>query len=117
MNTRTSEPSTPKIHQNPSVTAFACKPETSKTVIEEMTEPQSPMQQSILQSPVQQSPVQQSITKSIVTKCDDTKTEDLFDAAASRNDNGSRRDKKGGYSDDDDYIDIPPYLRNQNHAG
>ena len=71
--------------------------------------PQETIQQP---TPVQQTPIQH---KTVVSKSDDTKTDDLFDAAAARKDNGMRRDKNS-YSDDD-YLDIPPYLRNQNRAG
>ncbi|MEI6092121.1 MAG: cell division protein FtsZ [bacterium] len=64
-------------------------------------------------------PVQHNINKVVeCVKVEETKTEDLFDAAASRKDSpAGRRDKRNDYNNDDDYLDIPPYLRNQNRAG
>ena len=61
--------------------------------------------------------VQHTAAKVETTKVDDSKAaDDLFDAAAARRDTGVRRDKKPNYTDED-YLDIPPYLRNQNRAG
>lgn len=46
--------------------------------------------------------------KTELFKTDDLKTDDLFDAAAKK--------KTTNYAEED-YLDIPPYLRNQNRAG
>ena len=93
----------------------------SQNTIQQTSSQESYIQPSSVEAPVKQASVPQAsipqpIVKSVSSKSDDTKTEDLFDAAAARKDNGMRREKKNGYSDDD-YLDIPPYLRNQNRAG
>ncbi|MCX6112728.1 MAG: cell division protein FtsZ [Proteobacteria bacterium] len=85
----------------PSTSVFTSV-ECTKTVVEESSVPNIPMQH--------------TITKPETTKTEDLKTDDLFDVAAARKNGGIRRDKKNNYTDED-YLDIPPYLRNQNKAG
>lgn len=62
--------------------------------------------------------VQHNINKVVESiKTEETKTEDLFDVALKKDNSVGRRDSRRSDCNDDDYLDIPPYLRNQNRAG